>query len=56
MFRVDEGGDDIRQSEVWCYSRGHANLIHEFIGAHVAGGLKQSLRQIAMPWRLRPSG
>ena len=36
-FRIDEGGDDIWQSEVSYYSRAHQNQIHEFVEALTQG-------------------
>lgn len=36
-FRFDEGGDEIWQSDVSYYSRAHANQIHSFVEALLAG-------------------
>jgi len=36
-FRLDEGGDDIWQSEVSYYSKAHLNQIHEFVDALISG-------------------
>ena len=31
-FRFDEGGDDVWQSDICYYSRGHSNQVHHLIG------------------------
>jgi predicted dehydrogenase len=36
-FRFDEGGDDIWESDISYYSRGHVNQVHHLIDSIISG-------------------
>jgi len=65
-FRFDEGGDDIRQSDICYYSQGHINQVHHLIdciltdkeprygGRDGVHAVRCTLAAICSAWERRP--